>query len=434
MKRSLKIAVAAAVALSATSAFATNGDQLIGLGAKSRAMGGTGIAAYMGAESALSNPALLTKTKGTDVSFGGTVFMPKVKQTTTMTDPVGATVTGSDTSKADMNVIPEVAIASEISPGVVWGVGMFGSAGMGVDYRDGTKSPLGMQMSTTLQLMKMAPSIAFEVTPGLSLGVAGVLQYGALDIAYNPGTGMTGNGLSQDFGFGYELGAAYEAAGLTVGAVYKSAIDMSYAHQIDAATQAFGLRSGAGFAANLEQPAEYGIGVAYNLDALTLTADFKRIKWADAKGYKDFNWEDQNVYAVGAAYAMGDVTLRVGYNYGKNPIKALPAATMMDYDGAVVNQFNLLGFPATVQSHYTAGLTYQVNPKMSLDLAYVYAAQVSDTFDTSGMTQAMAFQQLQGAPYNMDPTSAAAAASNASSSIKTTHSQQSVAAGINFHF
>lgn len=424
MKRSLKIAVAAAVALSTTSAFATNGDHLIGLGAKSRAMGGTGIAAYMGAESALSNPALLTKTKGTDVSFGGTVFMPNVKQTTSITAGGMPYASGEDQSKADMNVIPEVAIASEIAPGVVWGVGMFGSAGMGVDYRDGTKSPLGMQMSTTLQLMKMAPSIAFELTPGLSLGIAGVLQYGALDIAYNPGTGMTGNGLSQDFGFGYEVGAAYEVAGLTVGAVYKSAIDMSYAHQLDAASQAFQINQGAGFADNLEQPAEYGIGLAYTLDALTLTADAKRLKWSDAKGYKEFNWQDQNVYAVGAAYGMGDLTLRAGYNYGKNPIKALPASTMMDYDGAVINQFNLLGFPATVEQHYTVGMTYQVNPKMSLDLAYAYAPEVSDTFDTSGMMQGMTYQQTG------DPMMASAM----NSSIKTTHSQQSVAGGVNFHF
>lgn len=78
MKRSIKIAVAAAIALSATSAFATNGDHLIGMGTKARGMGGIGIGMSHGAESALSNPAMITSVKGTEVSFGGTVFMPDV--------------------------------------------------------------------------------------------------------------------------------------------------------------------------------------------------------------------------------------------------------------------------------------------------------------------------------------------------------------------
>ncbi len=42
--------------------YATNGDNLIGLGAKSRAMGGVGIATYFGAENTLSNPALTVNT------------------------------------------------------------------------------------------------------------------------------------------------------------------------------------------------------------------------------------------------------------------------------------------------------------------------------------------------------------------------------------
>jgi len=48
MKKTIKLAVVAALALGATSAFATNGDVMIGQGAKSRAMGGVGIAKAFG--------------------------------------------------------------------------------------------------------------------------------------------------------------------------------------------------------------------------------------------------------------------------------------------------------------------------------------------------------------------------------------------------
>ena len=43
MKRTIKLAVVAALALGTTSAFATNGDAMIGVGAKAIGMGGVGI-------------------------------------------------------------------------------------------------------------------------------------------------------------------------------------------------------------------------------------------------------------------------------------------------------------------------------------------------------------------------------------------------------
>jgi len=70
MKKTIKLAVVAALALGTTSVFATNGSALIGMGAKARGMAGLGIGMSHGAESALVNPALITSVKGTEVSFG----------------------------------------------------------------------------------------------------------------------------------------------------------------------------------------------------------------------------------------------------------------------------------------------------------------------------------------------------------------------------
>ena len=64
MKRTIKLAVVAALALGATSAFATNGSNLIGIGAKTRGMGGTAIGVGHGAESGIANPSLITSIKG----------------------------------------------------------------------------------------------------------------------------------------------------------------------------------------------------------------------------------------------------------------------------------------------------------------------------------------------------------------------------------
>lgn len=381
MKRSIKIAVAAAIALSSTSAFATNGDDLIGTGAKARGMGGIGIGMGHGAESALANPALISTVEGTEVSFGGTVFMPNVK-----TDL--GTADGFITSDAKLSVIPEVAIAQKASDNFYWGVGMFGVAGMGTDYRNGTMNPgvgvmSNFNMVTNLQLMQFAVPLAYK-TNGLSIGIAPVLQYGSLDINYNTVDGGgnvlpgTTKGVAQDFGFGYNIGAAYEVSGLTVGASYKSAIDMVYKGQISQALHDFTGAPASMFSDHLEQPAEIGVGTSYKMGKNTFAIDYKQIKWADAKGYKDFGWDNQNVIILGYQFAQDNWALRAGYNHAKSPIKSVSG------DGGLTNTFNLLGFPAIVENHYTVGASYGFSKMTSADLAYAYSPEAKETF--TGMT------------------------------------------------
>ena len=391
MKRSIKIAVAAAVALSATSAFATNGDNLIGVGAKSRGMGGIGIGMSHGAESALANPAMISTVKGTEISFGGTVFMPDVQ--------VNNGSAGFKESAADLSVIPEVAVAQKVSDNFTWGIGMFGTAGMGVDYRDNAISAQTMQMVTNLQLMQFAVPLAYS-TNGFTIAIAPVMQYGSLDMNYDTnGTDKSPTqGVAQDFGFGYNLGASYTMGAITVGAVYKSAIDMEYKGQLAKATQHFkdkGMLTTA-LSDHLEQPAEVGVGASYKVGEHTFAVDYKQIKWSDAKGYKDFGWDDQNVYALGYEFNAGSWAARLGYNHANNPID--------NRGNQTYNMLNLLGFPGIVEDHYTLGGSIGLSKQASLDLAYVYVPEEKQT--------------LTG-PYG---------------AIEVKHSQQAISAQVNFNF
>lgn len=382
MKKTIKLALVAAMALGATSAFATNGDLLIGIGAKARGMGGVSIGMGHGAESGIANPALITSVEGTEVSFGGTLFMPNVSL------DGGA---GYKDSAADMSMIPSVSIVNKVNDNFYWGIGMWGTAGMGVDYRDETAET--MNMVTNLQLMQFGVPLTYAVS-GFSVGVTPILQYGALDINYHMAGTEYGEGVAQDLAFGINIGAAYEIAGVTIGALYKSAIDMEYKGQLSSATQPFadfGIFPGA-MGDNLEQPAEIGLGISYAIAGNTIAVDFKQIKWGDAKGYKDFNWENQNVFALGYEYAADAWAVRLGYNYGKNPIKELPAGPaqngtvpMSSYAGDAMNLFNLAGFPATTESHITIGGTYDFSKQVSLDGAFTYAPETETSFDTSGL-------------------------------------------------
>ncbi len=396
MKKTIKLAVVAALALGATSAFATNGSNMIGMGAKARGMAGTGIGMSHGAESALVNPALITTVKGTEISFGGTIFMPDVKNDNTLLNPrTGAAYdTGYQKSAANMNVIPEVSLASKITDHFYAGIGMWGTAGMGTDYRDTAAANAGgtqFQMVTNLQLMQFGVPLAYT-TNGFSIAVTPLLQYGSLDMNYvsaNPTTGASvqnGAGVAQDLKFGYNIGLAYTISGLTVGATYVSRIDMDYKDQLPNAMAGFGINY---TNTELSTPATYGLGASYAFGASTVAIDYKRIKWSDAKGYQDFKWDDQNVVSLGYEYNAKNWALRAGYNYAKSPIKEqalgsmgniIPGNARSGDMAGLINTMNLLGFPAIVESHYAVGGTYNVSEQASVDVALTYAAQKTDTY------------------------------------------------------
>ena len=63
MKNKILAVIAASITATSYNAVATNGDSLIGLGAISRAMGGTGVAHFAGAESALKKPGITITAK-----------------------------------------------------------------------------------------------------------------------------------------------------------------------------------------------------------------------------------------------------------------------------------------------------------------------------------------------------------------------------------
>jgi len=412
MKTKIKLALVAVMTLNATAVMATNGSNLIATGAKSRSMGGTGIGVAHGAESALSNVSLITEVQETEVSFGGMFFMPDVSNTDginldfsrggTVAAPNLGNESGSATSASDLNVIPEVSIAGKINNNFYMGIGIWGTAGMGVDYR-GSKNSGQMEMVTNLQLMQFALPLAYTKN-NFSIGITPLLQYGSLDINYNMSSALqsamymgqtgalpaqtpqdknVGSGVAQDLKFGYNLGISYKAQnGITIGAMYKSQIDMFYKGVLTSAIGAMGVNYTND---TLSTPAEIGIGISYTKEKHTVAVDYKKIKWSKAKGYQDFNWNDQNVFALGYEYKLKNMGFRIGYNYAKSPISeqtrtinAQGQETNINDAGlsaGLVNTFNTLGFPGIMETHYTIGGCFRLNEQTSLATAFVYAPE-----------------------------------------------------------
>ncbi len=360
--------------------FATNGDNLIGVSPASRGMGGIGVGMPVGpTDSIFRNPAWMSQYKGFNLSFGGILFMPEVKAR--VQNPMGDS--GSQRSKADMFVVPEVGIVHQINDKLTFGIGAFGVSGMGVDYRN--KDLMLSNMHTNFQFMRVIPALSYKVNDAVYVSGTLHLAYGSLDMGaiMCDLTGTTcwnaGGGQSQTYGMGFQLGLAYNMGDFVyAGITYQSPVSMTYKRVFD---------SDGDFIfedLKLTQPQELAFGIGVKpMNNLKVGMDIRWINWKNAKGYKHFQWKDQWVIAIGGEYKPTEkLALRAGYNYGKSPIRGGAKNPMnanripnfsAPFSDLQIAYFNLVGFPAITEHHITLGLGYEFTKTFGIDLAYKHA-------------------------------------------------------------
>jgi len=359
----------------------TNGDNLLGVGATARALGGVGTAAPQDALGAISgNPAALSflateLPSEFDVSL--TFFVPHVAAR------VGAL---SADSAAKTYPIPSLGVAGPLGDkNGPWqyGIAAYGVSGLGVDYRQTaidttlapTPYPLVAGGRTQLQILEVAPSLAYKFSAEWSLGLALDVDYGRLDL---------GSSTKDGFGVGVQPGVVFRPTPqLSLGASYISGKSITYKGVVDF--------DGDGAADNLEleAPQQVAFGAAYEFvpGGLLVAADAKWVNWSDAKGYKDFDWRDAWVYGVGVQFDAipKQLVLRAGYTFGDNPVKAHnnfvgtgAPANVTNVQGKYVNNyyyetFRIIGFPAIVEQHVSFGLSYRLGARSTIEAGYTHA-------------------------------------------------------------
>jgi long-chain fatty acid transport protein len=188
-----------------------------------------------------------------------------------------------------------------------------------------------------------------------------------------------GGGQSQTFGIGAQLGVAYNMGDFVyAGLTYQSPVNMTYKRVFDSNL------NGQFEDLKLTQPQELAFGVGVKpMDNLKVGMDLRWINWKGAKGYKEFQWNDQWVIGLGGEFKpMQKLALRAGYNFGKSPIKGgakdpLNANKIPNLDTEFSDFYiaviNLIGFPAITEHHITLGLGYEFTNNFGIDLAYKHA-------------------------------------------------------------
>lgn len=390
-----KRALSSALALGLAAPFAVsanNGMFLIGYGAKSRGMGGVGIAYGQDGLAAGANPASMIQVEDGRFDIGGELFRPP-RAVSHQGDTIG---TFKEESDENLFLIPSMGGISRVSKDFVWGVAVIG-AGLGTSYKQtpptpcpstyffnvscGASSPVGI----SLMQMQILPSAAFRVNENNTIGVSIAMAiqtfkaYGLesfVDLGFTTtNEGLTNNGADWSYGLGWRLGwlGQYLNQRLSLGLNYSARVSMSRFEEYDGLFAEHG---------KFDIPESYGAGIAFKVTNKTDVAfDVMQISYSDVASIgnpgpnafnpTDFNplcpgldtpecklggslglgfgWTDQTVYKLGISHKLNERhTIRVGWNHGKAPV---PEDQVL---------FNMLA-PGVVEDTVTLGYTYVTN-------------------------------------------------------------------------
>jgi long-chain fatty acid transport protein len=399
---------------------ATNGYFLIGYGAKSRGMGGVGVAYAQDAIAAAFNPAGMADAgvKTMRIDFGLEFFNPPrsvVHSSDTLGDPVSVT---NEESGSNEFLIPSFGAIYKFNRKIYLGMAVIGngantryeqsvptiptcvngntSGGTGSYFFNFNCNADSTTVGVQLLQAQMLPSFAYKVnrnhTVGASLAFAvqqfrayGLGAFEDLGFAGANATGTSGNGNDYSYGAGIRVGwlGKFLDKKLTLGANYASRVFMTRFDNYDELFAEHG---------NFDIPEHYSIGLAYQLtDKLTIAADVQQINYSNIASIGNpgpiddvdlnplcpgpdpaicqlggdlgmgFGWSDATAYKIGLNYDYSDAwSFRIGYNHGDTPIQ----------NDQVL--FNMLA-PATVEDHITLGASYRPNRNIEWTANLVHA-------------------------------------------------------------
>ena len=370
----------AALLIAAATVEATEGINLIGIGPVQQGTAGAGVASAKNSTWLILNPAGLTDLeRGVDASMQ--YFAPNRTINSGMSGGAGKQTDNSSF------FIPSISTSFGCCRGTngYLGLGIYGTSGMGVNYNQGRVGDLSsmgphgptapqgkVDQKTQLSIAKITLTYAEKLDHGWSVGggpvfVLSRLQTDMLNSSYAAQSGDWDTAVGLGFIFGINKTVNDR---LSLGASYMSEQFMTeFDEYSDLLDGSFNL------------PQQLTVGLAYNvLTNLEVALDYRWVGWGELDTLGDqFGWEDQNIVKAGLTWNVNDrLTLRSGISQGNSPIG--------NGDVAFANAL----FPAIMETHLAAGLSYQFDA-FRLDIAGVHALDAS-RYDSATATDISMYQ------------------------------------------
>ena len=400
--------VVAAALLLAGPALATNGHLLHGVGTRNQTLGGAGAAHPANAAAAAAwNPATVVALDP-EVSFDVEWFKPDRTVETTI-DP-GAFgpgmpgFQGATKSATNAALLPSLSAAwREEGSSFTWLVALKGIAGFGVDYARESlggpdtnvlltpQPPAGAGfgfVKSEYQLMSLSVGGAWELDEHWAVGLVAVGALSRLEVS--PGLFAAPDDANGDGFFSYPLADDLETVlggGFRLGVRYAVnddlAFGLAYASPLWFETYEWDSHDELGasrpLAFAMDLPAYWNAGASWRMRETTrISVDVRWIDYEETDGFEDrgyaadgavegFGWESIWMVGIGVEETLSDdLRVRLGYNYGENPIPS------------ELSFFNVPA-PAIVEHHLGIGLSVRVHDATWLHLGYYHAFENDDS-------------------------------------------------------
>lgn len=380
---SRKPLVLASLALVVPTAGHASGFHLQEQSVKAAGRAFSGETADRGPESLWWNPASIGGIDAVQAYLGASAILPRgrVVDTGTLIVRPGqapAPVGGDPVARnpIDAGVVPSGAIALPLTDRVAVGLAVTSPFSFTTDYAPDSWVRYTAD-KTKLRTIDIQPSIAIAATDWLRLGAAINIEYADASlgnalpnlVAGSPDGAQELSGDGWDSG--WSAGVQIEQGPLTFGAAYKSSIE----HRLSGRIETSGLL-GPLAAQNGEIPAratfrtpwQANLGLRYRAtEALTLNAQATRFGWSEFDAIRigapinnaiPENYRDTWALAGGADYALSPaLTIRGGVQWDQTPTRR------GDRDARV---------PDSSRLNYSAGLSWAVNNRVTLDASASY--------------------------------------------------------------
>jgi long-chain fatty acid transport protein len=419
MTKRTAVAVFAAL-FSASPAQATNGMRMIGFGPVQNSMGGVGVGLTLDSAAIVTNPAGIAEL-GPRLDIGIGIFVPKPSHNAIGTSggpiPAGTFILADgqkfETTRGP-SPIPFIGLVLPITRDLTAGVSFSAVAGMGVTY---DANLYGSTTNTNYMQARLAPAIAYKFAGDLvSAGISLNIMYALMDWDVASAFGQQPHPRAGALGIGGVVGIKVRPDPMiSIGAAYETPSWFSdFSWDIAAHNTALGPLPAATDKLTFNQPMTATVGMALTPFAgtdegpLVIAADVVWINWSDTNGVNkpqftadsiapgsggmftkagsmawNLSWGNQWVFKVGAQVAATpSVKLRLGYNYGKNPLDPNRA-------------FESIAFPAVQEHHITAGVGIAASEGLTINLGGMYAP----TSSISGSNPTPPFMGSNPPPY-----------------------------------
>lgn len=321
----------------------------------------------------IHNPATAGRVDGGELFVSAGVMLPNVKFEVDQSTPFIGDGDGGN--------------AGEVAPGLStayvhdldserWGLGVYlaGLAGAGLDY-DSNWVGRYQVTEVTLLVMALAPTLSYQVTDKLAVGIAPQLYYADLDMdlklpnILNPGGPDLGAELDgDDTGFAFAAGISYEFSKATrLGINYQSELDIEFGGnlklksgnpQVPISRQAqsdteLTIAQTVRAALHHDLTDNFGLDLTVGWDEWSaLDNVLVAVNDGSGQGLKR-DWDDTWHYAAGFQYAVDDTwDLTAGIAYDTNPVSATDRTADMPIDRQV--RYNL-GLRKALSDSMTVG-------------------------------------------------------------------------------